>query len=93
MEWMDRTLKLGYSLQFCCVPPPFMGIKEVSLSSREEIDSLSAEIQDLSKKQAVSVIPTHDRENGFYSAYFLVPKKMGGFRPILDLCILRQCIA
>ena len=30
---------------------------------------------------------------GFYSAYFLVHKKTGGFRPILDLCILNQCIA
>ena len=31
-EWMARTLKLGYSLQFCSVPPPFRGIREANLS-------------------------------------------------------------
>lgn len=31
------------------------------------------------------VVRLHDRENWFYFAFFLVPKKTGGFRPILDL--------
>ena len=35
-EWMDRTLRLGYSLQFCSIPPPFTGIREANLSSRGE---------------------------------------------------------
>lgn len=32
-------------------------------------------------------------ERGIYSAYFLVPKKAGGFRPILDLQYLNRFIA
>ena len=43
-------------------------------------------------KQAVSIVPTHDRQKGFYSVYFLVPKKTGGLRPILNLRMLNQCI-
>lgn len=38
-EWMDKKLKLGYSLKFCGVPPPFGGVREANLSSQEEISS------------------------------------------------------
>ena len=39
-EWMDRTLRLGYSLQ-CHFLPLFLGIIEINLSYQDEIDSLS----------------------------------------------------
>ncbi|KAI2649150.1 Retrovirus-related Pol polyprotein from transposon 17.6 [Labeo rohita] len=35
-------------------------------------------------KEAIEVVPPHDRESGFYSRYFIVPKKDGGLRPILS---------
>ena len=41
-------------------------------------DSLSAEVQALVQKQAVSDVRTQDREGGHYSLYFLVPKKNSG---------------
>lgn len=91
-DWLDRTLRLGYSLQFCGLPPAFRGIQEVNLSSQKEIEFLEGEIQDLLSKQAVSIVPPHDRERGFYSPYFLVPKKTGGYRPILDLRALNTRI-
>jgi len=84
-EWMDRTLKQGYLLQFSSTPPPFTSIKEAKLSSQREIGFLSTEVQTLVQKQVVSVVRTQDRERGHYSLYFLVPKKTGEFRPILDL--------
>ncbi|XP_045919663.1 uncharacterized protein LOC123979658 [Micropterus dolomieu] len=90
---MDGTLRQGYSLQFCCIPPSFQGIKEANLSSQEEVDFPATEIQQLLQKQAISVVPTHDMYKGLYSTYFLVPKKTGGFRPILDLRYLNQHIA
>ena len=34
------------------------------------------------------MVPPHDRESGFYRRYFIVPKKDGGLRPILDLRLL-----
>ncbi len=33
----------------------------------------------------IEVVPPSERESGFYSRYFVVPKKDGGLRPILDL--------
>ncbi|KAL3067396.1 hypothetical protein OYC64_017183 [Pagothenia borchgrevinki] len=90
---MDRTLKQGYSLQFCSIPPPFKGMREVNLSSQEEMGFLSAEIQALVQKQAVSVVHPRHREKGLYSMYFLVLKKTGEFRPILDLRSLNRHIA
>lgn len=74
-EWMYRILRLGYLLQSCSIPSPFRCVREVNLSTEEEMDFLSAEIQDLLQKQLLSC---HMTESGFYFAYFLVPKKMGG---------------
>jgi len=45
------------------------------------------------QKQAVSAVCTQDREGGHYSLYFLVPKKTGEFRPVLDLRSLNLHIA
>ncbi len=38
----------------------------------------------------VKTVPLVNSESGFYSRYFLVPKKDGGLRPILDLRRLRR---
>lgn len=39
-------------------------------------------------KKAIEWVPPPSRESGFYSWYFIVPKKDGGLRPTLDLCLL-----
>ncbi len=39
----------------------------------------------LLEKGAIEMVPPALSESGFYSRYFLVPKKDGGLRPILDL--------
>lgn len=54
---------------------------------------MTTEIQVSLQKQAISVVPPSNREMGFYSAYFLVPKNTGYFRPVLDLRCLNICIA
>ncbi len=38
-------------------------------------------------KGAIEIVPPAQSESGFYSHYFLVPKKDGGLRPFLDLRI------
>jgi len=41
-------------------------------------------------KGAKECVSPLDREAGFYSWYFFVPKKYGGLRPILDLRHMNQ---
>ncbi len=54
---------------------------------------LREEIHNLLAKRAVEAVPLTDRESGFYSRYFLVPKKNGGLRPILDLRPLNRALS
>ncbi len=46
---------------------------------------MEREVDTLLRKGAIEMVPPHERESGFYSQYFIVPKKNGGLRPILDL--------
>ncbi len=43
-------------------------------------------------KDAIQPVPPAKMRAGFYSPYFIVPKKGGGLRPILDLCVLNQAL-
>ncbi len=47
----------------------------------------------LLRKEAIEVVSLHERESGFYSRYFVVPKKDGGLRPILDLRQLNRSVS
>ncbi|KAL0159961.1 hypothetical protein M9458_043686, partial [Cirrhinus mrigala] len=71
--------------------PPFNGVfptlvvPEQGLVMEQEVDTLL-------RKEAIEVVPPQDRESGFYSRYFIVPKKDGGLRPILDLRPLNRSV-
>ncbi len=53
---------------------------------------LRAEIAVLLAKDAIELVPPADMRSGFYSPYFIVPKKSGGLRPILDLRVLNRSL-
>ncbi|KAK2898066.1 hypothetical protein Q8A73_014446 [Channa argus] len=89
-KWMDRIIRKGYSLQFATPPPSFAGILETRLSSPAHTTALASELSDLLGKRAISMVPPMEENQGFYSRYFLVPKKSGEMRPILDLSFLNQ---
>ncbi|KAL0147128.1 hypothetical protein M9458_057652, partial [Cirrhinus mrigala] len=82
----------GARFQFACRPPRFSG---VMMSDVQERDApvLRAEIRSLLAKQAIEVVPPENTDCGLYSRYFLVPKKNGGLRPILDLRPLIRALA
>ena len=87
--WVMRTISKGYKLQFARIPPTF---KEVIFShaSGQAALVLQEEILSLLSKRAIREVPREKIREGFYSRYFLVPKRRGGLRPILDLRALNQ---
>ena len=49
-----------------------------------EVESLLA--------KAIEIAPNQERDSGFYSRYFIVPKKDGGLHPIVDLRVLNKSL-
>ncbi|KAK7933480.1 hypothetical protein WMY93_004376 [Mugilogobius chulae] len=88
-NWVLKTVTRGYRLQFASVPPKFNGVL-LSQPREEEAPILQKEIESLKDKGAIRIVPVEHCQTGFYSRYFLVPKKGGGRRPILDLRALNK---
>ncbi|KAL0183522.1 hypothetical protein M9458_019218, partial [Cirrhinus mrigala] len=82
--WVLRTVENGYAIQFGAPPPPFDGVFP-TLVGPEQALVMEQEVETLLRKEAIEVVPPQHRESGFYSRYFIVPKKDGGLRPIIDL--------
>ncbi|XP_034750411.1 uncharacterized protein LOC117958235 [Etheostoma cragini] len=77
----------GYRLQFRVRPPGFSGVVRTVLRPDQGL-VLGQEVRSLLEKGAVELVPPQAGGSGLYSRYFLVPKKDGGLRPILDLRVL-----
>ena len=89
---LDRTLSHGLSLVFRDLPPPYGGVKKTVLRNEEGSLLLHQEIQGLLQKGVISLVPTALEREGCYSTYFLVPKKTGGHRAVLNLKYLNSFI-
>ncbi len=71
--------------------PKFRGIRFTSVLSKDA-PVLRAEVAVLLAKDAIEPVPPAEMKSGFYSPYFIVPKKDGGLRPILDLRVLNRAL-
>ncbi|KAI2647410.1 Transposon Ty3-G Gag-Pol polyprotein [Labeo rohita] len=89
--WVLRTVEKGYAIQFGAPPPPFDGVFP-TLVGPEQALVMEQEVETLLRKEAIEVVPPQVRESGFYSWYFIVPKKDGGLRPIIDLRRLNRSV-
>ncbi len=90
-RWLLRTIRLGYAIQFARRPPKYRGIHSTTVRAGDA-PILRAEIAVLLAKGAIEPVPPADMRSGFYSPYFIVPKKSGGLRPILDLRVLNRAL-
>ncbi len=90
-RWLTRTIRLGYAIQFARRPPKFNGVLETSVAVRNT-PVLREEIAVLLAKDAIEPVPPAEMRQGIYSPYFIVPKKGGGLRPILDLRVLNRAL-
>ncbi|XP_048024136.1 LOW QUALITY PROTEIN: uncharacterized protein LOC125253920 [Megalobrama amblycephala] len=90
-QWVLRTVEKGYAIQFGSRPPRFAGVLPTVVGPEQAL-VMEQEVKTLLEKEAIEHVLPLDRENGFYSRYFIVPKKDGGLRPILDLRLLNQSV-
>ncbi len=88
-NWVLGIIKQGYTLKFTRRPPRFGGVVSTLVSPAT---LTHAEIICLLVKGAVETVSLAQSESGFFSRYFLVPKKDGDLRPILDLRHLNQTL-
>ncbi|KAG1935258.1 gag-pol fusion protein [Pimephales promelas] len=89
-RWVIRTIRFGYALQFARSPPRFRGVRSTMVGGNALV--MRAEIATLLAKGEIETVPPAEVRSGFYSPYFIVPKKTGGLRPILDLRILNRTL-
>ena len=82
-QWVLSVIEEGYKLEFSGHPPQ-TGIKQTSVQ-RENLNILEAEVEDLLRKDAIEMVPLQEINCGFYSTFFLVPKKNGKMRPVINL--------
>ena len=79
-------ITLGYRLEFSNNPPTRLTCQISSLSPAQAA-VMDQEIHDLLGKEVIEACLDSD---GFFSPVFIVPKKDGGWRPIINLKALNQ---
>ena len=89
-RWVARTIRLGYAIQFARSPPRFSGVRFTMVGGNAPV--MRAEVVTLLAKGAIEIVPPAEMKSGFYSPYFIAPKKSGGLRPILDLHVLNRSL-
>ncbi len=72
-------------------PPKFDGVVWTAVHP-EQGRVMEQEVHSLLVKEAIERVPPLYRESGFYGRYFIVPRKDGGLRPILDLRHLNRSL-
>ena len=98
-QWLDfpwdhyvrEILEVGHSIPFMTGLPYFKRIRHTPQLGRY-VDVLGEEVQKLLSKGAIEEVHPSQANQGFYSTYFLVPKKTGDLRPILNLKPLNKTI-
>ena len=76
--WVLEIVNQGYSIELFHTPQ-FRGVRNTQ-SNPAGPDMLTAEVKDLLRKRAVAPVPLDQDREGFFSMYFLVPKRDGGHR-------------
>ncbi|XP_029924002.1 uncharacterized protein LOC115371027 [Myripristis murdjan] len=88
--WVVSTMTHGYRIQFLRRPPVTRTPLFTTVADPHQGAALQAELSTLLEKGAIREVASGDQRAGFFSRYFLAPKRDGGLRPILDLRGLNQ---
>ena len=89
-QWVLNTIQ-GYRLELLREPVQTIRPRGVIVSTSEQ-SLIDEEIQKMLQKGAITEIPQVEAKQGFYSSLFLVPKKDGGMRPVINLKRLNEYV-
>ena len=84
-QWVLAVVEHGYKLDFSVAPPLSKDPPEFTLQTSPCSLAMHEAIHGLLSKEAIRVVNPSVDGPGFYNHFFLVPKKTGGWRPILNL--------
>ncbi|KAK3569625.1 hypothetical protein QTP86_002587 [Hemibagrus guttatus] len=90
-QWVLDTVKKWYRIQFATHPSQFQGVLPTIVGTYQT-SFLQEEILSLLRKGAIEYVPIPDLDSGFYSRYFIVPKRDRGLHPFLDLQALNSAL-
>ena len=82
-RWVLSVMKEGLKLEFIS-KPPFSGVRQTNASA-QNLSILQLEVDKLLQKGAIEPVPLGQMQTGFYSTFFLVTKKTGELRPVINL--------
>lgn len=83
-QFVKEIVQVGHTLPFLRHPPPFSGI--IPTPTKGKLGpALRQELEQLLSKRAIEELGPDQQQAGFYSTFFLVEKKTGEFRPIINL--------
>ena len=80
-QWILDTI-WGFKIEFVAQPTQERQPRAGMLSTSEQM-LLAKEIAKLLTKGAITEVPQKRSLLGFYSSLFLIPKKVGGMRPVI----------
>ena len=89
--WIQQILAHGYRIPLLSPPPlqiPSTSPRSPTSNSTSTLQVIDQEITTLLQKQAIE--PVLSSTPGFQSTLFVIPKKDGGLRPVLNLKPLNQ---
>ncbi|KAI2648903.1 ATP-dependent RNA helicase DBP9 [Labeo rohita] len=76
--WVLRTVERGYRIQFGAPPPPFVGVSPTLVGPEQGL-VMEQEVVSLLRKEAIEVVPPHDREST--AGISLFRRRMGACVP------------
>lgn len=88
-EWVLQVIEVGYQPSFLTQPP--LAVFPIGFTPPSDLrkwEFLNEEVRSLVRKGAVFEVPNPGP--GFYSNLFLVPKRTGGWRPVINLSRLNR---
>lgn len=93
--WTLSVVRSGYRIQLSVLPQLFRSPPRWCLRMPQDpvkLHILREEVSSLLQKRAIEEVQNHHPVRGFFSHIFLVKKRTGGWRPVIDLSRLNQFV-